>query len=49
MVFRDVDQQTQRRLDAVVALALGDFADRIDRLLEKRAGREFNGAEGESQ
>ena len=32
-------------LAAVVALSLGDFADRIDRFLEKRDGREFNVAE----
>ena len=32
-------------MGSVVALAVGDFADRIDRFLEKRDGHEFNGAE----
>ena len=46
LVFRECQflACAQRALDVVVALSLGDFGDRTDCFLEKRDGREFNGA-----
>ena len=49
VVWRPVNQQPLHRLDAVVALALGDFADRTDRFWRRGMAMNSTVQSGESQ